>query len=130
MIPTFNACIVCEFVREELNSKLIILGYYGVCPNVEVKLGALDRPVALTFVITGGPGNGPLTVSFEILDAIEERVIASSGELQAVTKPDVPTTLVPTLLAVFGHPGTFIIRCVAAEDEVFRAPFRVSQGNF
>lgn len=128
MIPRINNCLVCEIVREELNNKLIILGLYGVCPDVDVRLQRLDQPAVLTFVFTGSPGEGLLSVVFDVLDERDSRVLASTPALpfQAIATSN--TTLAATLVTTFGHPGVFAARLTVDGQEAHRAEFRVAEG--
>lgn len=128
LVPHFDSCLVCDIIRPELGGKLIILGYFGVCPNVDVGIPRLDQPIVLTFLFSGGPGEGSFTTSFEVIDEMDSRVIASAAPLPAVGNPGGATTLASTLLLVFGHPGHFAIRCLVDGSEHFRGRFRVSQG--
>ncbi|MHB1094743.1 MAG: SH2 domain-containing protein [Gemmatimonadaceae bacterium] len=124
-----DSCIVCDFVRPELGGKLVILGFFGICPNVDVVLQHLDQPTALTFLLGGGPGDGDTTVTFEVLDELENRVVASTPDLQFHADPKTRSSLAPTLLLVFGHPGTFVIRFSVDHIERFRTSFRVSRAT-
>lgn len=47
--PKISNCIVCEAIRQEAESKLTILGFYGVCPNLSIK--GSDRSKNLTFLL-------------------------------------------------------------------------------
>jgi len=127
LIPQIESCIVCDFVRPELNGKLIIVGFFGVCPNVTVTVQRLDQPTALTFLFSGGPGVGSYTFTFEVVDESEQRVVASTMGLPFEATPQAPTLLAPSLLLVFGHPGKFVIRCLVDQVERFRAYFHIYQ---
>ena len=127
MIPTIESCLVCDFVRPELNGKLIILGFFGICPNVDVAISQLDQPTALTFVFSGTSGEGLIDLQFDVLDEVESRVVASTSP-QAFQASPKATVLAPTLLLVFGHAGRFAVRCHMNGSERFRAHFAVSQG--
>jgi hypothetical protein len=65
--PKIRHCIVCEEVREELNRKSTLLGFYGVTPEVEILLQDFRLPVGrLAFFLVGGPGQGSFDVSFKV----------------------------------------------------------------
>ena len=128
MIPVFNACLVCEAIRPELNGKLIVLGLFGICPHVNVFLQHLDQPAVLTFLISGGPGDRSFLRSLQIVDEGNQRVVAESAPASSIAFPNSATQLVDTLLPTFGHGGQFSIRCLIDGVEQFRADFSVSQG--
>lgn len=128
MIPAFENCLVCDQVRPELGGKLIVLGFLGICPHVNVGVARLDQPTALTFLIMGPPGDGSFSASFDIFDESQRCVVASSAPAPFAASPAVPTTLASTLLVVFFHPGPFAVRCMVDDVERFRAQFRVSHG--
>lgn len=128
-LPSLGNCLVCDTVRPELNGKLIILGYFGICPNVVVGIPRLDQPTVLTFVFSGSPGEGAFMASFDIIDEMDERVISSTPPAPLHTNKASMTTLATTFLLAFGHAGTFAIRCFIDDAERFRAQFRIEQGS-
>jgi len=123
-----ESCIVCDFIRPELNGKLIILGFFGVCPEVDVAIQRLDQPATLTFLFSGSPGAGMDSVRFDVVDDAQQRTIASTTAMPFQSNPAERPVLAPTLLLVFGHPGIFSVRCIVDEAECFRGQFRVTQG--
>lgn len=123
-----DSCIVCDLIRPELNGKLIILGFFGVCPDVNVAIQHLHQPATLTFLFSGSPGVGTYAVRFDVVEALQQRVIASSAAMPFQLSLTERSVLAPTLLLVFGHPGTFTVRCMADDVECFRGQFRVTQG--
>lgn len=121
--------MVCDTVRPELNGKLIVLGYFGICPNVVVGIPQLDQPTVLTFVFSGSPGEGSFMVTFEVSDEVDGRVLSSTPPAPLHAKPASMTTLVTTFLLAFGHAGQFAIRCFIDGAEGFRGQFQVEQGS-
>lgn len=67
--PKIHHCIVCETSRPEPFGKSSILGFYGIAPNVEIKLHDTAKPLAkLTFVLLGGiSGSGTYSIRFELV---------------------------------------------------------------
>jgi hypothetical protein len=46
-----NHCLICNAARQEARNKVSLLGFFGITPNVEVRLESFDLPVTeLTFV--------------------------------------------------------------------------------
>lgn len=107
---------------------MAILGFYGICPHVDVGLHLLDQPAVLTFVLAGGPGEGTFALTVDVVDETE-RVIASLTGLPLVANPKGATLVATTLLLIFGHAGRYAVRCMVDQVEVFRGYFRVSQGG-
>jgi hypothetical protein len=52
--PKIDTCIVCEGVRQEINNKHILLGFFGITPYVRVFIKTFQIPVSLCFVFCGG----------------------------------------------------------------------------
>lgn len=127
LLPRLDNCIICEIVRGELNGKLTILGFFGVCPNVDVQLSRMDQPAVLTFLVTGPPGDGDFAITFAVIDEADGRVVAETAELPFVARPNAVTNLAPTLMLTFGRPGMYALRCVVNGAPHYRASFKVSQ---
>jgi len=89
-----------------LLGKLIILGYLGICPNVEIAVPRLDQPTVLTFLLGGSPGNGRYNASFEILDEAHDTLIAAAAQspfsASPSTRTNISTTLIPTFAVLDG----------------------------
>ena len=129
MIPDFDTCIACDAIRPELYGKLILLGYLGICPNVDVGLQDLDQPSVITFLLSGSPGDGEFAGSFDIVDETERRTVAAVASIPFRAIPGTRTNLATTFVAVFQRPGIFVLRCFIDDRVRFRAYFRVSQGQ-
>lgn len=56
--PNFSYCIICDGIRPELGGKLSILGFFGMCPDVEVNIQNPALPLALTIVAGWPPLRG------------------------------------------------------------------------
>jgi hypothetical protein len=69
--PIIRACIVCEQARPEASNKWALLGFFGVTPNVRIKIANFAIPVTLCFVFTSDEFVGKVHV--------EVRVVAPSG---------------------------------------------------
>lgn len=129
MIPDFDTCIACDAIRPELYGKLILLGFLGVCPNVDVGLQNLDQPSVITFLLSGSPGDGEFVGSFDIVDETETQTVSAVAAVPFTASPGTRTNLAATFVAVFNRPGIFVLRCVIDDCIRFRARFRVSQGE-
>ena len=129
MIPTFESCLVCDLIREELYGKLAILGYFGICPNVDVRVKALEQPTVLTFLIAGGKGSGEFFGNVVVFDEGSQQPIASGVSTTFLANPIGATYIGTLLVLTFGHPGLFSVRLIVEQSELFRAFFLVSQGS-
>ncbi len=49
--PNIDYCLVCEVARAEVGNKLMILGFYGLAPNVDIFVDDFTAPLNLTFVM-------------------------------------------------------------------------------
>lgn len=48
--PSLSYCLICDVLRPEVGSKLTILGFYGLAPNVDVRVVNQNSPVNLSFL--------------------------------------------------------------------------------
>lgn len=67
--PNFNYCIICDIVRPELNGKLILLGFYGLAPNVSVAISDINRPVVLS-ILASSPPISEVDASYDCVTSI------------------------------------------------------------
>lgn len=115
-------------IRPELNGKLIILGFLGICPDVDIRFARLDRPAPLTFLLSGNADEGRFNLSVEIIDAKDRKVVASTaGSPLAVEGSAGRISIAPTVLLTFGHAGAFLVRCLVDGETCFEGAFRVSR---
>lgn len=122
-----KSCIVCEIIRPEAFGKLSLLGFFGVCPDVEIAVQNLDQSVILAFLLTGTIDAGTYSLSFAILDSTSDRVIASTDSKFTAVKG--PVALPFAMMLVFGHSGQFWARYSVDGKEQFRASFRIAQAQ-
>lgn len=67
--PRIEACLVCEGAREEVHNKHVLLGFFGITPHVQIRMGNFQSPAVLCFVFCGGPGSaGTYDVSLQLTD--------------------------------------------------------------
>lgn len=128
VIPVMDTCIVCDMIRPELGGKVMILGFMGLSPHVDIGVPRLEQPIMLTFVLSGSPCDGTFMAAFDIVETSNGRVVAATAPFPCVGQPDRRTSIAPTLLATFGHPGGYAMRFLVEGKEQYRALFAVSQG--
>jgi hypothetical protein len=127
---SIQSCLVCDMIRPELNGKLIILGFLGVCPYVDIRLPRLDHPTPITFLLSGHVDQAITSFSVEVLYSKDKSVIASTGQGQfdfAGTTGAI--NIAPTLLLTFGRQGEFLVRCLADGIECYTGRLSVSHGE-
>lgn len=130
MNAQFHTCVICDLIRPELNGKLIILGFLGVCPNVDITLSALDRPIALTFLLNGNIDAGTFNISLEVFSTKGQRIIGSTPASPITAEGNGASfNIAPMLLLTFGQPGEFEVRCLVNGVQQFSSTFRVSSAN-
>jgi hypothetical protein len=64
--PTIHACLLCDFARQELGNKTILIGFYGAAPDVRIIIHDFKLPVQLCLVFCGGPGEGQFKVEVKL----------------------------------------------------------------
>lgn len=127
--PRFDACLVCDSIRPELDGKSILLGFLGVCPRVDFGVPFLDKPIAVSFMFSGETGSGTFTSHVAVYDDSIDQILAQSVVQTFEASPLGSTTLIAPFLLTFGHSGTFSIRLAVDGLESFRSTFRVRQGT-
>lgn len=55
VFPNFTYCVVCDMVRPELGGKVILLGFYGLTPEVLVPVANISHPVVLSILAAFPP---------------------------------------------------------------------------
>lgn len=117
--PDFSYCIICEIVRPELGGKFILLGFYGLAPNVEILIPDLNRPVFLS-VLAGSPPVDDANTSYDLMTTVSRpdgitifqtpphRLVVSQGKGVAVPlgfsmAPPILTGLYSVRLAINGE---------------------------
>ena len=67
--PKVRHCLVCENVRPEAGGLSTIVGFYGVAPDVRIKLPSIENPVPyLAFLLIGGEVEGDFEMKIRISD--------------------------------------------------------------
>lgn len=113
--------------RPEAGDKLIILGYLGVVPNVSIGVKHLDRPVPVTFLLSGTSGHAEQKLTVDVVATEGTRSIASSGEkLLQVDSSDRRFRMAQTLLLTFGYAEEYAVRCMINGEVRFRGVFSVA----
>jgi len=126
--PKIDACIVCEGIRQEIHSKSIILGYYGITPYVRVRIKDFSQPVTLCFVFTGGAGAGSYHLKLELIHSsgfVPENKFASviSGQLM----PEIPVTNAMFAFQGVMKPGRYNLALIVDGIAHFKSSVELKQ---
>jgi hypothetical protein len=111
--PKIRHCLVCEVLRVEKGNKGTILGFYGVTPEVEIKILDLKQPLqSIMFLFIGGEGEGQFKVTLQILNNAGVEVIQIPGLDFNIEPPSTRTNTIALGLhnVTFGAPGTYTVR--------------------
>jgi hypothetical protein len=129
--PHIDHCIICESIRPEAGGKSTILGFYGITPNVDIRLQNADLPIAgLSFLFVAGAGEGAGSLTLEVKDwSGNPEVVAppTQIDLRKADRSNLAFGLAG--LIKFPHTGRYMIRLTKDGNQIFRDSFMVSQGS-
>jgi hypothetical protein len=126
--PDITYCVVCDGVRPETGGKLIILGFYGLCPNVNIILADPTQPMQLGFVI----GLSPADATRQYFGTAT--LLSPEGAILAQTTPNpiqvsagTPGVVALGMAAYFATPGRYRIQMRVEDTIVWGDSFSVRQ---
>jgi hypothetical protein len=122
--PKIDTCILCEGVREEINRKYILLGFYGICQHVRVLVKDFQIPLTFCFVFCGGEGEGKFNLDFRVRDAAGATInnTLPSAVVGAEVFKNVPnTTVFFTFQGTFAKSGDYNISLIVDNVEHYSA---------
>jgi hypothetical protein len=127
--PKIDACIVCEGAREEILSKFILLGFFGIAPHARVAIRDFKLPVALCFVFCGGRGEGKFNVGMRVTDLQGAAIPGQSPDLiNAEVKKEKPSTSVfMTFLGAVQKPGRYRVALLVNNVEHYSTTVDIDQ---
>lgn len=111
--PKIRHCLVCEDLRLEKGNKATILGFYGVAPDVAIKVQDLKLPLqSIMFMFIGGEGEGQFKITLQILnnDGVE---VKQFPEIDfKIEPPSARTSIISFSLRnfTFGASGAYTVR--------------------
>ena len=81
-MPDVRHILLCDEVRQEVTGKSLLLGFFGVAPDVEIVISGGQLFVErLAFMIMLAPGAVDAQVSFQIADDAGKAVLQVAPEL-------------------------------------------------
>jgi hypothetical protein len=118
-------------VREEINRKRSILGFYGVTPEVEILLQDFALPMRhLVFFLVGGPAEGSFRVSFEIFDGSKQVVPRTPDTMVVIEGAAKGYNLTVDAGAIhFPRPGRYTFRLFVDGQSYFEDSFGLLQAG-
>lgn len=111
--PKIRHCLVCEDLRLEKGNKATILGFYGVAPDVAIKILDLKLPLqSIMFMFIGGEGEGQFKITLQILNNDGVEVKQLPGIDFNIEPPSARTSTIAFTLRnfTFGATGTYTVR--------------------
>jgi hypothetical protein len=128
----FKYCLICEDTRRELNRKTTLMGFYGIAPDVSIKLRQLGTPIErLTFVlIAAAVPPGEYVLKFRLIGP-DEKVIAEGGPgdkfiARSAPRYQIAITVMGPLFTVGGLQR---IEVTADDQPAFATTFEVTPGT-
>jgi len=123
-------CVICDGVRPELSNKLTLLGFFGITPNVEVRLGTVSLPVdELTFILIGSVSGsaGSAEVAFELFDWSDSSIfsVSKSHDIKPVERSNF---IFNVRSLKFPHTGRYKIRMRVDGRVIYNTDFLISEG--
>jgi hypothetical protein len=124
-------CLVCDTIRQELGRKLSLLGFYGVTPNVEIRLEDPDLPIAeLAFVLIGSTSGtaGQVRLQFEVFDSRGDSIFASPVQSSEVQPSERANFIFGVRLLKLRHVGHYEFQMRADGQPVYSTKFLITSG--
>jgi hypothetical protein len=106
-----------------------MLGFFGVAPDVDVRIPTFPSPLQLTFVLLARAGEGRYTVSFEILGQDDARVLPAPTGQETTVAPGPKTNLMIQVLTQYPTPGRYRFRLLVDGRPHYEARFDLSEGS-
>lgn len=128
--PQIKHCLVCESVRSEVFGKMTLLGFFGVTPDVEIKVKDLKKPLQLAFVLAGGAGDPGGKLEFQLVDQANHVLMSSPpATASAGGKKGVRMTTAVEIGHVYPAPGRYTFRMLVDGKTHYETQFSVLQGT-
>ena len=126
--PTISACLVCEFARQELGNKTILIGFYGVSPHVAVVIQNFKMLVQLCLVFCGGSGEGHFKIELKLRAPNGQEFHAPSIETDLLRQKGVSNFFMG-FQETFPGPGVYSATLLANGDSVYEATFSLASAS-
>jgi hypothetical protein len=132
--PPIRHCLICEEVRPEVGGKCLILGFFGVAPNVNLIVQDLTKPLEkLCFLLVCEPGEGSYKITMKIAGPKGEMILAPPEVDFLFPSPSQSVNAVNTIFGISGAQfptaGKYRFILLVQGKEHFATSFDVSQAN-
>jgi hypothetical protein len=124
-------CLICDAAREEARNKVTLLGFFGIAPDVEIRVDRLDAPInELAFIFLGSISGsaGSVELTFEVFDVSDSLIFSHSqrAELQPKERANI---IFDIHLLKFRHPGRHKVRLRSDGDPVHTGEFLIARNE-
>ncbi len=129
--PHIDQCIICDSARPELGGKSTILGFYGIAPNVDIRVQNLEIPLGgITFFFVGGAGEGAGNLVLEVKDWSGTLIFSLPPHPVDIKRAErINLPFVISGLIKFPRTGRYVIRLLKDGNQIFRDTFMFSVGS-
>lgn len=132
--PRIKHCLVCEDLRFEANRKAILLGFYGVMPNVSIKIQDFNLPMGqLTFVLfsESPKSGGSFKLEVNILDSKDNPIIPPQpGSTTIVPSKATESRLVFAFQMIhFKQPDDYYLNLKIDGKSHYKEKFHILEGE-
>jgi hypothetical protein len=125
-------CIVCEDIRPEAQGKHAILGFFGLLPDVNIKLKEIGKPVArLAFLVNVGGGPGKYNLKFSVVGPDKKKPFpdVTLEGVEIKSDPTARTLVVFNMIGlVFAKEGPYTVKMIHGNKAFYESTFSVEQG--
>jgi len=120
-----GTCIVCEQARPEILEKWTLLGFFGVTPNVWVRISDFTKPVTLCFVFVGGECVGKLHVAIRVVAPSGANIPGGSEAIGEFVPEKKMSAFYMAFQGVMPGPGRYSVVMVLNGQDVYQTTFEL-----
>ncbi len=127
--PNAIYCILYEDLRPEIYNKVSIMGFYGLTPDVEIRVKDLTLPLErLTILLGFKCEKGKYTIGLNINNPSGSLLKGSQSEL-SVGEEKISVVAVSFAGIIFSETGQYTIHSLANGKEFHKTAFRIFRGE-
>lgn len=123
-------CIVCEDMRMERFNKTTILGFYGITPDVSIKLLELGKSIErLAFLLAVKVKAGTYKIKFNLLNPDNKVIVERDMDFTADDKGELAFLALTLLNLLIEKDGKYTIKLLQDNKELYKTTFDVAVGD-
>jgi len=128
--PIIN-CLVCEGVRQEIQNKYTVLGFFGIAPHVRIAIRDFKLPVTLCFFFCGTTAGGKVKLSVKLIDRSGQQVPNRIPQSLDATfdSSNLATFIVLFFEGVVPGPGEYKVSLIIDEREHYSTQFALAANS-